>query len=123
MKVKNKKSQGSREAVVVIEEEGEEEAVVSSGSEGFAFSEVKPPVTVEALPVPVPVAQASIRPSTGGYVRVVMLENISPGPTVGNWETSRELGVNRLEKGKTYQVPQHVYEVLCDAKKAVLIEV
>jgi hypothetical protein len=63
----------------------------------------------------------SVRPDDRNeIVRVIVLEEVSPAPRIGNYRIGEEKNIVSLTKGY-YEFPRYVAEVLVDAKKAEFI--
>lgn len=59
--------------------------------------------------------------SAKDYVRVTMLEEVSPPPVIGHFNFAAELGVTKLENRKTYSVPREAAARLQDTGMAVML--
>lgn len=78
------------------------------------LNEVIPQVEVPQVPA---VSQPVVKE---GYVKIVMLGELNPSPTIGHFNCVRELKVSRMQQGESYFVPSDVALTLVDCKKAVI---
>lgn len=81
--------------------------------------ETVPEVSAPEIAAP---AIIEIAPQVIDGVKITMLRELSPAPTVGKYNVGRELKVSKLDGGKSYRLPLDVAMVLVDSKAAVLTQ-
>lgn len=67
-------------------------------------------------------ASVETAPSAKDYVRITMLEEVSPPPVIGHFNFANELGVRKLESRKTYSVPREAAARMQDTGCAVMLQ-